>query len=139
MNLSEKELKQEKIYLGVTIDVIREKISKLGQELYEREDKVQEFQKFIWDSKSDMDPTEMKNMILANDTEVMLMQNKGKYLQKLYRIQDNPYFGSLTFKSQDEQNKVYIGITHVEDEENDIFEEMKVKSLQRKLFFFAEI
>ena len=121
MNLSEKELKQEKIYLGVTIDVIREKISKLGQELYEREDKVQEFQKFIWDSKSDMDPTEMKNMILANDTEVMLMQNKGKYLQKLYRIQDNPYFGSLTFKSQDEQNKVYIGITHVEDEENDIY------------------
>ena len=50
MNLSEKELQQEKVYLGVTIDVIREKISKLGQELYEREDKVQEFQKFIWDS-----------------------------------------------------------------------------------------
>ena len=121
MNLSEKELQQEKVYLGVTIDVIREKISKLGQELYEREDKVQEFQKFIWDSKSDMDPTEMKNMILANDTEVMLMQNKGKYLQKLYRIQDNPYFGSLTFKSQEEQNKIYIGITHVEDEENDIY------------------
>jgi len=121
MNLSERELNQEKIYLGVTIDVIREKISKLGQELYEREDKVQEFQKFIWDSKSDMDPTEMKNMILANDTEVMLMQNKGKYLQKLYRIQDNPYFGSLTFKSKEEQNKIYIGITHVEDEENDVY------------------
>ena len=121
MNLSEKELNQEKIYLGVTIDIIREKISKLGQELYDREDKVQEFQKFIWDSKSDMDPTEMKNMILSNDTEVMLMQNKGKYLQKLYRIQDSPYFGSLIFKNDEEQNKIYIGITHVEDEENDIY------------------
>ena len=121
MNLSEKELKHEKAYLDVTLDVIREKISKLGQELFEREDKVQEFQKFIWDSKADMDPTEMKNMILENDTEVMLMQNKGKYLQKLYRIQDSPYFGSMTFKDEDEQNKVYIGITHVEDEENDIY------------------
>ena len=121
MNLSEKELKHEKAYLDVTLDVIREKISKLGQELFEREDKVQEFQKFIWDSKADMDPTEMKNMILENDTEVMLMQNKGKYLQKLYRIQDSPYFGSMTFKDENEQNKVYIGITHVEDEENDIY------------------
>ncbi|MBQ7104387.1 MAG: AAA family ATPase [Bacilli bacterium] len=121
MNLSEKEMKQEKAYLDATLDVIRGKISKLGQELYEREDKVQEFQKFIWDSKADMDPTEMKNMILANDTEVMLMQNKGKYLQKLYRIQDNPYFGSMTFQDEDEQNKIYIGITHVEDEENDIY------------------
>ena len=121
MNLSEKELNQEKIYLGVTLEVIREKISKLGQELYEREDKVQEFQKFIWDSKADMDPTEMKNMILSNDTEVMLMQNKAKYLQKLYRIQDSPYFGSMTFEDDQEQNKIYIGITHVEDEENDVY------------------
>ena len=111
MNLSEKEMKHEKAYLDVTLDVIREKISKLGQELYEREDKVQEFQKFIWDSKADMDPTEMKNMILANDTEVMLMQNKGKYLQKLYRVQDSPYFGSMIFQDDQEQNKVYIGIT----------------------------
>ena len=121
MSITEKDLNQEKIYLGVTIDVIREKISKLGMELYEREDKVQEFQKFIWDSKADMDPTEMKNVILTNDTEVMLMQNKAKYLRRLYRIQDNPYFGAMTFKSGDETNKIYIGITYVEDEENDIY------------------
>ena len=121
MSITEKDLNQEKIYLGVTIDVIREKISKLGMELYEREDKVQEFQKFIWDSKADMDPTEMKNVILTNDTEVMLMQNKAKYLRRLYRVQDNPYFGAMTFKSGDETNKIYIGITYVEDEENDIY------------------
>ena len=85
MSITEKELNQEKIYLGVTIDVIREKISILGQELYAREDKLQEFQKFIWDSKADMDAQEMKSIISDNDTEVMLMQNKGKYLQKLYK------------------------------------------------------
>ena len=121
MSITEKELNQEKIYLGVTIDVIREKISILGQELYAREDKLQEFQKFIWDSKADMDAQEMKSIISDNDTEVMLMQNKGKYLQKLYKIQDNPYFGAMTFKEGEDQNKIYIGITHVEDEENELY------------------
>lgn len=121
MSITEKELNQEKIYLGVTIDVIREKISILGQELYAREDKLQEFQKFIWDSKADMDAQEMKSIISDNDTEVMLMQNKGKYLQKLYKIQDNPYFGAMTFKEGENQNKIYIGITHVEDEENELY------------------
>ena len=121
MSITEKDLAQEKIYLGITIDVIREKISKLGMELYEREDKVQEFQKFIWDSKADMDPTEMKSIISTNDTEVMLMQNKAKYLRRLYRVQDSPYFGAMTFKTDDETNKIYIGITYVEDEENDIY------------------
>ncbi len=121
MEITDKEIQQEKIYLGITLDVIRQKISKLGQELYERSDRVQEFQKFVWDSKTDMDPTEMKNMILANDTEVMLMQNKSKYLQKLYRVQDSPYFGSLIFEDEKGPNKIYIGITHVEDEENDIY------------------
>ena len=111
MSITEKDLNQEKIYLGITIDVIREKISKLGLELYEREDKVQEFQKFIWDSKTDMDPTEMKSIIATNDAEVMLMQNKAKYLRRLYRVQDNPYFGAMTFKNGNETNKIYIGIT----------------------------
>ena len=121
MSITEKDLNQEKIYLGITIDVIREKISKLGLELYEREDKVQEFQKFIWDSKTDMDPTEMKSIIATNDAEVMLMQNKAKYLRRLYRVQDNPYFGAMTFKNGNETNKIYIGITYVEDEENDVY------------------
>ena len=121
MKITEKELKQEKIYLGITIDVIREKISELGQELYEREDKVKEFQKFIWDSKADMDSTEMKSIISQNDTEIALMQNKAKYLTKLYRVQDSPYFGAMIFKQNDVQNKIYLGITHVEDEENDVY------------------
>lgn len=119
MNLSKEELLEEEEYLKDTIEVIREKISELGQQLYDREEKVQEFQKFIWESKHDMDPTEMRSMMSSNDLEIAMMMNKGNYFQKLFKIQNNPYFGSITFKDELSQNKIYIGITHVEDELND--------------------
>lgn len=117
MNLSSEELKKEKIWLDETTRLIRSKISKLGQQLYDKEEKIQEFQKFIWDSRHDMDPTEMRSMIATNDIEVNMALRKGNYFQKLFRIQNNPYFGAITFKSGDNSDKIYIGITHVEDDE----------------------
>ena len=119
MNLSEKEITQEKKYLDHCVTLIRDKISELGQVLYDREEKVMEFKKFIWDTRHDMDPTEMKVMINASDLEITMMSYKSDYLQKLYKIQNNPYFGSITFKDDSGENKVYIGITHLEDEEQD--------------------
>ena len=119
MNLSEKDINEEKRYLNYNLKIIREKISELGQVLYDREEKVMEFKKFIWDTRHDMDPTEMKVMINASDLEVTMMTYKSNYLQKLYRIQNNPYFGSITFKTDTDENKIYIGITHVEDEEKE--------------------
>lgn len=119
MNLTEHEITQEKNYLNYSLKIVRDKISELGQVLYDREEKVMEFKKFIWDTRHDMDPTEMKTMINASDLEITMMSYKSDYLQKLYRIQNNPYFGSITFKDSSGENKIYIGITHVEDEEND--------------------
>ena len=119
MNLSEREISKEKDYLNYSLEIIKSKISELGQVLYEREEKVMEFKKFIWDTRADMDPTEMKTLINASDLEITLMGYKGDYLQKLYRIQNNPYFGSITFKDEHDEKKIYIGITHVEDEEKD--------------------
>ncbi len=119
MNLPKEEIQKEEQYLANTVKVIRGKISELGQQLYEREEKVQEFQKFIWNSKHDLDDAEMRTMMSDNDLEVSMMMNKGKYFQKLYKVQSNPYFGSITFDDNKSINKIYIGITHVEDEEND--------------------
>jgi len=119
MNLSKIELSIEQKYLDDVTKIVREKISLLGQQLYDRKEKVQEFQKFMWENKHDMDPTEMRSMAATNDIEVSMMLNKGKYFQKLFRIQTNPYFGSITFNDGNDTNKIYIGITHVEDEEKD--------------------
>lgn len=121
MELEKKEQLLEEQRLDKTISIIRDKISELGQELYDREDKILEFKKFMWDSRADMDGAELKTMMSDNDLEVNMMMNKGEYLQKLYKIQNNPYFGSIIFKDSDEQDEVYIGITHVTDKKNNYY------------------
>ena len=64
VELSRKEITLEEKRLEDTIDIVRSKISELGQELYDRDDKVLEFKKFMWDNRSDMDPTELKTMMV---------------------------------------------------------------------------
>lgn len=118
MELSKKEIIEEERRLDKTIEIVRSKISELGQELYDRDDRVLEFKKFMWDNRTDMDPTELKTMMSSNDLEINMMMNKGEYLQKLFRIQNNPYFGSIIFNDDDNKEEVYIGITHVLDDKN---------------------
>ena len=118
MKISNEELTCEKRKLENTIKVIRKKISNLGEELIEREEKALEFKKFMWDSHAELDPGELKTMMSNNDLEINLMMKKGEYLQKLFRIQNKPYFGNIIFKSNEGVDNIYIGITHVEDNLN---------------------
>ena len=46
------------------------------------------------------------------------MQSKGNYLQRLFRVQNKPYFGSIRFKDNEGEEDIYIGITHIEDKLN---------------------
>ena len=119
MPISNQEFIIEKKKLEDTISIIREKISALGAELYDDEEKILEFKKFLWDSKSDMDAAEMKTMMSNNDVEIAIMMSRGNYLQKLFKIQNKPYFGSIIFENPiDGIQNIYIGITHVEKELN---------------------
>lgn len=116
MNISKEEIKKEKKYLDNCINVIKDYLSELGQELYEKEEKSQEFKKYIWDNKASLDPTELKSLMSDNDLEVYLMMQKGKYFQRLFKIQNSPYFGSIIFEEENEASKnIYLGITHLED------------------------
>lgn len=116
MNISKEEIKKEKKYLDNCINVIKDYLSELGQELYEKEEKIQEFKKYIWDNKASLDPTELKSLMSDNDLEVYLMMQKGKYFQRLFKIQNSPYFGSIIFEEENEPSKyIYLGITHLED------------------------
>lgn len=121
MELSKEEIIKEEKRLDEVIKLIRQKISVLGQELYDQDDKVLEFKKFMWDNRTDMDPTELKTMMSSNDLEVRLMMNKVEYLQKLFKIQNNPYFGRIIFNNGKEMDDVYIGITHVIDDDNNYY------------------
>lgn len=126
MSLTKMELEKEKQYLNHTIEVIRDNISSLGQDLFEQEAKVMEFKRFMWDNKSSMDPHELKSMRSDSDLEVYLMQQKGKYFQKLYRIQNNPYFGSIIFQEDDNKDEeIYIGITHLEEDDKHLIHDWR--------------
>ena len=119
MNLSPQDLTLENKHLDDTLRVIREKLSSLGQELYDDNDKILEFKKYIWDTKAELDPTEMRSMMAESDFDVYLMSKKGSYFKKLYKIQNNPYFGSIIFESDDaREENIYIGITYVSDNMN---------------------
>ena len=117
MKIERGEFERERNYLNKTVSLIRKKISKLGQELFDDDSKVLEFKKLIWDTHTEMDPNEMRSMMAESDLQVSIMQSKGNYLQRLFRIQNKPYFGSIRFKEEgsEEEDNIYIGITHVED------------------------
>ena len=120
MPISKSEMLQEENHLIKTNNIIKKKISELGSELFEDQEKVQEFKKFLWDSHTEMDPAEMRTMIYTNDVEVSIIMSRSEYLQKLYRIQNKPYFGSIIFHDNNNQKEenIYIGITHVEENLN---------------------
>lgn len=117
MKIEREEFERERNYLNKTVSLIRKKISKLGQELFDDDSKVLEFKKLIWDTHTEMDSNEMRSMMAESDLQVSIMQSKGNYLQRLFRIQNKPYFGSIRFKEEgsEEEDNIYIGITHVED------------------------
>ena len=114
MTISDNEMQLEKKYLEVVTKELRDKISSIGSNLYEAEEKVNEFKKYMWDNKAGMDRVEVSAAILENDLEVELLTLRGHYLKKLMRCENSPYFGRVDFNNE----KIYIGITYL-DKDNE--------------------
>ncbi|MBR4178978.1 MAG: UvrD-helicase domain-containing protein [Bacilli bacterium] len=113
MNLSDEEFQKEKHHLELTTKLLREQISDLAQDLYDSEEKQQEFKKFVWDTRAELDPTEMKTIMSNNDQEIDNLEMKAKYYRKLYQIQNSPYFAKIVFESDEGINDIYIGLTYL--------------------------
>ena len=123
MNLSEEEFKKEEKHLELTTKLLRENISALAQDLYDNEEKQQEFKKYIWDTKAELDPTEMKTILSNNDKEIEDLEMKAKYYKKLYRIQNSPYFAKISFEDDEGNKDIYIGLTYLtKDNDNVIYD-----------------
>ena len=118
MSISKNDLLLENKRLESTIDVIRNEISTLSADLYDKETKLREFQKMMWDNKAELDPAEMKTLRTSNDMEVFFLEQKAKKFKKLYFIQNKPYFARIDFESEEGLQEVYIGITNVEKDLN---------------------
>ena len=123
MNLSEEEFLKEKKHLELTNQLLREQISTLAQDLYDNEEKQQEFKRFVWDTRVELDPTEMKTIMSNNDQEIDNLEMKAKYYKKLYKIQNSPYFAKIVFESDEGINDIYIGLTYLtKDNDNIIYD-----------------
>lgn len=118
MSISKNDLLLENKKLESTIDIVRKQISTLSTDLYDKETKLKEFQKMMWDNKAELDPAEMKTLRSSNDLEVFFLEQKAKKFKKLYSIQNKPYFARIDFKTNTTNDKVYIGITNVEEDLN---------------------
>lgn len=124
MNLSEEEFSKEKKHLDKTTQLLRETISNLAQDLYDNEEKQLEFKKYIWDTRSELDPTEMKSIVSNNAQEIDNLEMKAKYYKKLYKIQNNPYFAKIVFRNNENIDPtIYIGLTYLtRDNKNVIYD-----------------
>ena len=108
----------ENSYLTKTLNLLDQRIQELGGNLEIENIKINEFQKFIFSEIGNMDKYEIQSNLLASDMELNEFERKAKYLKKLLRIKDNPYFGRIDFES-DKNYQVYIGITYLTNEENE--------------------
>ena len=107
----------------LTNQLLREQISTLAQDLYDNEEKQQEFKRFVWDTRAELDPTEMKTIMSNNDQEIDNLEMKAKYYKKLYKIQNSPYFAKIVFESDEGINDIYIGLTYLtKDNDNIIYD-----------------
>ena len=124
MNLSEEEFSKEKKHLDKTTQLLRETISNLAQDLYDNEEKQLEFKKYIWDTRSELDPTEMKSIVSNNAQEIDNLEMKAKYYKKLYKIQNSPYFAKIVFRNNENiEPTIYIGLTYLtRDNKNVIYD-----------------
>ena len=118
MGISKNDLLLENKKLESTIDIVRKQISTLSTDLYDKETKLKEFQKMMWDNKAELDPAEMKTLRTSNDLEIFFLEQKAKKFKKLYSIQNKPYFARIDFKTNETEDKIYIGITNVEEDLN---------------------
>lgn len=134
--MNPKELLIEKEYLKNTIDEIQAQINVLKTGLDVEETSINEFNRYVFKEMGNMDSVEIRSNLLSSAMEENAFLRKSKYLKKLYRIRNNPYFGRIDITS-DRDYKIYLGITYLEkDNEHLIYD---WRSPVANLFYDSEV
>ncbi len=105
-------LKEENDYLNNVFKVIDETITYLGSDLDVESATINDFKRYMFKENGSMDSIEIRSNMLSSQMEESAFQRKAKYLQKLYRIKNNPYFGRIDVLLE-KRYPIYIGITYL--------------------------
>lgn len=115
MPLTENELKKEKDYLEFASKEISDEIDILGKEINIKDEELTKFKKVLWEEKGNIDSVEMQTSLMNSLLEANLMLMKMERYKKFLKIKNNPYFGRVDFKEDNEEmKKIYIGLTSVQ-------------------------
>ena len=118
MAITGREFELEERRLVEVSKLLDDQLAKMGEKIFEDEEKFQEFKKYSWENKRTMDSAELSQVNAQSELEANMLLMKRDYFKKLYRIKDNPYFASIIFEDEDgERFNVYLGLTYLKDEE----------------------
>ena len=116
--LDEKELTLEKNNLDYVNDIIKDTLSKMGSRVLKQQEKIKEFQDYRWSNTGHLDVQELAVIRTSSDMEANILLGEQRYFMKLYKIENNPYFGSITFSEDNKKpEKIYIGMTYLRDKD----------------------
>ena len=118
MAITGKDFKLEERRLVEVLKLLDDKLSQMGEKLFEDEEKFQEFRRYTWENMRAMDVQELNQAKSDSEFNANMIMMKQDYFKKLYRIKDNPYFASIVFEDEDkERYSIYLGLTYLKDED----------------------
>ena len=118
MAISEQEFKTEQKILKKVQKLLGDRLSSLGQDVYDDEENLKELKKMMWEDSTSFDDAEMQQVMAATAHEAEKALQKQAYFKKLCQIKNKPYFASIVFK--DDENKIhniYISLTYLKDDD----------------------
>jgi len=117
--LDEKELETEKEHLKYVNGVIKETLSKMGGRVMKQQEKIKEFQDYRWSNTGHLDAQELAVIRTSSEMEANILLREHRYFLNLYRIENNPYFGSIIFEETNKKPQtIYIGMTHLRERDS---------------------
>lgn len=114
MEISKSDLQLENIRLADTIKETNRQIDEFGIKLTDDSNALKDFQKLRWEMEQEMDSGERYSFVSDNDLKISLLNDQAKRMRRLYKIKDNPYFGSIIFNDE----PIYIGITSLKKDDD---------------------
>lgn len=113
-------MQEEKAYLTRVISSINEQIANYELEIAKQKEEGQLSKFQITDSYYELDQEEMARHKVDLDESEKVVELMQKDKRRLEKQVNRPYFARIDFQSQDEKNKIYIGLGVVRDKDGSL-------------------
>ncbi len=116
--MNAKEMQEEREHLKITCELLDEKITKMGEHIFESKEKAEDFSRYVWENKGDMDVQELNSVRTESEMDARNMLRERDYFKKLMKIKEAPYFASIIFQEDEGAKRdIYIGMTYLKKDE----------------------